>query len=146
MKVVPFVGHHDHRLDPKDRVVIPAEFAAVIRDSMGGVLYLVPSAGRPCLEAYPEWRYMELAEGNVPDWFDEGDARKTLRFFQHAKRVELKGPGRITIPQRFLAYFPAGVVRVAGSNKHLELWDPDAFDDQLSDEQVFPLPKPKKKK
>ena len=89
---------------------------------------------------------MELAEGNVPDWFDEGDARKALRFFQHAKRVELKGPGRITVPQRFLDYFPSGVVRIAGSNKHLELWDPDTFEAQFDDEQFFPRPpKPKKK-
>ena len=85
-----------------------------------------------------------LRQHRVPDWFDEGDARKALRFFQHAKRVELKGPGRITIPQRLLPYFPSGVVRVAGSNKHLELWDPDAFDGQLADEHVFPLPKSKK--
>ncbi len=142
MDVLPFTGQRDHRLDPKDRVVVPASFAAVIRDLHGGRLYLVPSAEVPCLEAYPARVYEELAARHVPSRFD-GDQKGRRLFFHNAESVELKGPGRITIPERLRRYFPKGVVRIAGMNTYLELWDPEAWEKHIGDgSSSLPLPDP----
>jgi len=138
--VLPFVGQRDHRLDPKDRVVIPAAFANAIRDHHGGRLYLVPSADVPCIEAYPARTYEQEASQQVPSRF-AGDQRGRRLFFHNAEPVDLKGPGRITIPERLRRYFPQGIVRIAGMNTYLELWDPDAWEKHLGDaSSCLPLP------
>lgn len=126
----PFTGHRDHKIDPKDRVVIPASFADAIRTASEGRLYLVPHATDPCLEAYPAAIYDRVSDAHEPDRFG-GDGLAHRLFFQLAEEVELKGPGRITIPKRFLALFPKGVVRVCGMKSYLELWDPSAWEERV---------------
>jgi DNA-binding transcriptional regulator/RsmH inhibitor MraZ len=135
-----FTGHKDHRLDPKDRVVIPSSFAAVIEAESQGCLFLVPSSEFPCLEAYPSRVFEEMAAGQTPNRF-EGAQQDRRLFFQSAERVELKGPGRITLPKKFLEYFPDGLVRIAGMNTYLELWHP-AWWDQMVGAAIQPPPLP----
>jgi MraZ protein len=131
--MAPFTGHRDHRIDGKDRVVIPSNFASVIEEEAGGRLYLVPGEDVPCLEAYPGHVFDEMAGEEVPNRF-EGDQQRRRRFFQNAEEVRLKGPGRITLQRRFIEkYFRAGVVRVAGMNNYLELWDPDTWEAHVGD-------------
>lgn len=122
-----FTGHKDHRLDSKDRVVIPSSFASILNAENDGRLYLVPSSDQPCIEAYPEAVFEQMAAGQIPNRFD-GDQQTKRFFFQSAEKVQLRGPGRITIPQKFLKYFPARDVRVAGMNNYLELWHPVWWD------------------
>ena len=137
-----FTGHRDHRLDPKDRVVIPSAFAAVIQAESGGCLYLVPGGELPCLEAYPATVFEQMARGQTPNRF-EGSQQARRLFFQSAERVELKGPGRITLPKRFLKYFPSGEVRIAGMNTYLELWHPVWWDEMVGSAiEPVPLPDP----
>jgi len=137
-----FTGHKDHRIDPKDRVVIPSSFAAEIEAESKGCLFLVPSNEFPCLEAYPATVFQDMAAGQTPNRF-EGTQQSRRLFFQSAERVELKGPGRITLPKKFLEYFPEGVVRVAGMNTYLELWHPAWWDQMVGTAiQAPPLPGP----
>ena len=92
------------------------------------------------MEAYPAREYERKAAEHVPDRF-AGDQTQSRLFFHLAARVELKGPGRITLPKRFLAYFPGGTVRVAGMNTYLELWDPKAWEEHVAElSGPFPLP------
>ncbi|MDA1195067.1 MAG: hypothetical protein O2894_07765 [Planctomycetota bacterium] len=124
-----FTGHKDHRLDTKDRVVIPAHFASVIQAEHGGCIYVVPDETETFLEAYPQRVFESMASTLVPNRFERGGERGDKRvFFQSAERMELKGPGRITLPKKFAAYFPDGVVRVAGMNTYLELWSPERWE------------------
>jgi len=120
-----FTGTRDRRIDAKDRVVIPAPIANVIQAESGGTLYLVPADGLRCLEAYPARKFEAMATNHAPDRF-AGDQQKRRQFFHLAEEVEIKGPGRITIPVKawIETYFPQGVVRVAGMADYLELWDP----------------------
>jgi division/cell wall cluster transcriptional repressor MraZ len=122
-----FTGHKDHRLDNKDRVVIPASFAAVIQTQHDGCVFVVPDETESFLEAYPQKVFEALAAGVVPNRFEGGVAEKRF-FFEEAERLELKGPGRITLPKKFVTYFPHEVVRVAGLNTYLELWDPERWE------------------
>ncbi|MDF1699961.1 MAG: cell division/cell wall cluster transcriptional repressor MraZ [Planctomycetota bacterium] len=124
-----FTGHKDQNLDAKDRVVIPANFRAVIEAQHEGCVYVVPDETATFLEAYPQKVFEAMAATLVPNRFERGGQRDDKRvFFQSAERLELKGPGRITLPKKFAAYFPSGVVRVAGMNTYLELWDPSRWE------------------
>jgi division/cell wall cluster transcriptional repressor MraZ len=131
-------GHRDHRLDGKDRLVVPAHFAAVLEAQSGGVLFLVPSSEMPCLELYPAPVFEGMASGQVPNRF-EGSQQSRRAFFQNAERVELKGPQRITLPKRLLSYFPAREVRVAGMNTYLELWHPPWWEERVGT-ALAPIP------
>jgi len=122
-----FTGHRDHRIDGKDRIVVPAPYAQAIATRGEGTLFLVPDPTRRFLEAYPADVFKQMAAGQVPSRF-EGDQQQRRAFFQHAEQAALKGPGRITLPKRFLAFFPRGVVRVCGMNTYLELWDPEFWE------------------
>lgn len=124
-----FTGTRDRRIDAKDRVVIPAPIANVIHAESGGKLYLVPADGLACLEAYPARKFEQMAASHAPDRF-QGDQQKRRLFFHLAEEVEIKGPGRITIPNKewIETYFPSGVIRVAGMADYLELWDPEQWD------------------
>ena len=130
-----FTGTHDRKIDGKDRVVIPASIAGVIQAESQGRVFLVPAIGLPCLEAYPAARFAEMAKTHAPDRFD-GDQVARRKFFHRAREVEIKGPGRITIPDKkwIQRFFPAGVVRVAGMADYLELWDPALWSAHVGDD------------
>ncbi len=124
-----FTGHKDQSLDAKDRVVIPANYRAVIEAEHAGCVYVVPDETETFLEAYPQKVFEGMAASLVPNRFERGGERDDKRvFFQSAERLELRGPGRITLPKKFAEYFPDGVVRVAGMNTYLELWDPQRWE------------------
>ena len=125
-----FTGHRDHRIDGKDRIVVPTTYARDIQAQGEGTVYLVPGGDGRFLEAYPADVFKAMAASHVPSRFD-GDQAKNRAFFQTAEKVELKGPGRITLPKRFLPFFPAGVVRVSGMNAYLELWDPELWEKRV---------------
>ncbi len=130
-----FVGTYDRKLDGKARVVIPAGMAATIQSESGGRLYLVPSADNRFLEAYPARKFEAMAKDHAPDRFARSPD-STRKFFPSAREVDIKGPGRITIPKKdwIKDYFPAGVVRVAGMADYLELWDPKRFEDAIEND------------
>ena len=125
-----FTGYRDHRLDGKDRIVVPTAYATAIGAQGEGALYVVPSAEGRFLEAYPADVYRAMAAEQVPSRFQDGQGRKRA-FFHTAERLELNGPGRITLPEKFLAYFPKRTVRVCGMNTYLELWDPELWDEAV---------------
>lgn len=138
----PFVSTWVRRLDGKDRLVVPVTVAQVVQTESEGRLYLVPSPVSPMVEAYPARKFLEMAARQIPDRF-AGDQTDRRHFFHTAAMVELKGPGRITLPKRFLPYFPTREVCVAGMNDYLELWDPQTWEKHVAKTRgAFPLPEP----
>ena len=122
--------------------MIPSAFAAVIQAESQGCLFVVPGSELPCLEAYPATVFEEMAKGQVPNRFEGSGSQQDRRlFFQSAERLELKGPGRITLPKKFLEYFPDRVVRIAGMNTYLELWHPKWWDEKVGN-AIQPVPPP----
>jgi DNA-binding transcriptional regulator/RsmH inhibitor MraZ len=135
-----FTGFRDHRIDGKDRIVVPTAYATAIQEHGEGLVYLVPGVEGRYLEAYPGDVFRQMSSGQVPSRFDGAQQDKRV-FYQNVEKAPLKGPGRITLPKRFLEYFPKGVVRVCGMNAYLELWDPDLWEREVGRRAAAPAPR-----
>jgi MraZ protein len=126
------LGTHDHTIDEKSRLTLPAKFRSAFE---GGVV--VTRGLDPCLVAYPtdEWTRSQSRIAELDQL--SGEAR-TLQRVVYANAVEsdLDKQGRIVISARLREY--AGLDRdvvVAGVNDHLEIWDRAAWQRELADSE-----------
>src|SRR5918994_7988001 len=115
------LGEHEHTIDDKNRVTLPAKFRPVFAD---GVILTRGYEG--CVEAYAPRDFTERVERRL-DALDplSSEARTVRRFtFSGASDEELDKQGRVTIPAALLRH--AGLEReavVVGVHDHLEIWD-----------------------
>jgi MraZ protein len=121
------LGEHEHALDDKNRLTLPAR----LRDQLGE--HVVVTRGLDgCLYVYAAAEWAKLAErvGTLDALSSE--ARTMQRFFfASAVDVELDKQGRIVIPANLLESGGIGrEVTVAGIYDHLEVWDRAAWRDQ----------------
>jgi MraZ protein len=114
-----FLGEHEHTIDVKGRMAVPARFraqmdrGAVISKGMGA-----------CLSVYTmdrwEEKSAELISGKTSDELRDFERR----IYPSASEVELDGQGRMIIPAKLRAYANLGSeVTVAGVRDHFEIWD-----------------------
>jgi len=121
------LGEHEHALDDKNRLTLPARQ----RDQLGDRV-VVTRGLDGCLYVYAAAEWAKLAErvGTLDALSRE--ARTMQRFFfASAMDAELDKQGRIVIPATLLE--SAGIgrdVTVAGIYDHLEIWDRAAWRDQ----------------
>ena len=121
------LGEHDHALDDKNRLTLPARQ----RDQLGDRV-VVTRGLDGCLYVYAAAEWAKLAErvGTLDPLSRE--ARTMQRFFfASGIEAELDKQGRIVIPANLLE--SAGIgrdVTVAGIYDHLEIWDRAAWRDQ----------------
>jgi MraZ protein len=121
------LGEHEHALDEKNRLTLPAR----LRDQLGDRV-VVTRGLDGCLYVYaaPEWDKLAQRVGTLDALSRE--ARTMQRFFfASAMDAELDKQGRIVIPANLLE--SAGIgreVTVAGIYDHLEIWDRAAWRDQ----------------
>ena len=121
------LGEHEHALDDKNRLTLPARQ----RDQLGDRV-VVTRGLDGCLYVYAAAEWAKLAErvGTLDALSRE--ARTMQRFFfASAMDAELDKQGRIVIPVGLLE--SAGIgreVTVAGIYDHLEIWDRAAWRDQ----------------
>jgi MraZ protein len=121
------LGEHEHALDDKNRLTLPARQ----RDQLGDRV-VVTRGLDGCLYVYAAAEWAKLAErvGTLDPLSRE--ARTMQRFFfASGTEAELDKQGRIVIPANLLE--SAGIgrdVTVAGIYDHLEIWDRAAWRDQ----------------
>jgi MraZ protein len=114
------LGEHEHALDDKNRLTLPARH----REQLGDAV-VVSKGLDGCLYVYsrPEWARLAERVGGLDPL--SGEARMMQRhFFASAAEADLDKQGRIVIPATLLA--SAGIdreVTVTGVNDHLEIWD-----------------------
>ena len=124
------LGEHEHSLDDKNRLTLPAKLRAAFEDGV------VVSRGLDgCLYAYPRAEWQRLADRIAAlDPLGE-DARSMRRhFFSGASQGELDKQGRLVLSPTLIAY--AGLERevtVAGVHDHLEIWDRTKWRQQLQE-------------
>ena len=114
------LGEHDHSLDEKNRLTLPAK----LRHGLGdGVVVTRGMDG--CLYAYsvPEWERLVGRIRSLDPLSREGRMMQR-HFFSGAVRADLDKQGRMVLPAPLLQ--SAGIERevtVARVYDHLEIWD-----------------------
>jgi MraZ protein len=114
------LGEHDHTLDDKNRLTLPAKFRQALRDGV------VVSRGMDgCLFAHATEEWERLAERiRALDPLSRESRIMQRHFFSGAVHAELDKQGRMVLPASLLE--TAGIERevtVAGVYDHLEIWD-----------------------
>jgi MraZ protein len=122
------LGEHEHSLDEKNRLTLPAKLRGDFEDGV-----VVTRGLDGCLHAYPRDAWAQLAERiQTLDPLAEDSRRMRRHFFSGAAHGELDKQGRMVIPAALLE--GAGITRevtVAGVFDHLEIWDRAKWRQQL---------------
>jgi MraZ protein len=114
-----FYGTHEHTIDEKNRLTLPAKF----RDGLAGGVVLVPGFDNT-VDVYPR----ESWEANVEriTTLDSltREAREMKRFvFGGTIVTELDKQGRVLVPPGLLRHAGLGKeVAVVGVHDHIEIW------------------------
>jgi transcriptional regulator MraZ len=122
---LPFQGNHDHSLDAKNRLTVPAKS----RGDLAGGVSLVKGLER-CLQIWPQKDYDRVTEQALAGINPLGPQARDLRrhFYGNAMATELDSAGRIGIPAGYLAH--AGITKdvvVVGAGGYLEIWDRESW-------------------
>jgi MraZ protein len=122
------LGEHEHSLDDKNRLTLPAKLRAAFEDGV------VVSRGLDgCLYAYPRAEWERLAQ-RLAERDDLGEDARSMRryFFSGASQGELDRQGRLVLSPPQIAH--AGLERevtITGVHDHLEIWDRTKWRQQL---------------
>lgn len=120
-----FMGEHQHTIDVKGRLHIPARF----REGLGDK-FVVTKGLDSCLFVYPpdEWANIEQKMRSLP--FTRADARAFTRFFfAGAAECELDKQGRILIPANLRDYAKLNRDAVViGVSSRVEIWSREQWD------------------
>ena len=125
------LGEHEHTLDEKNRLTLPAKFRQDFKDGV-----VVTRGLDGCLYAYTRADWQRLVEERLRslDTLNR-EARLVQRFFfSGAVEAELDKQGRVMVPSALSE--SAGLQRevvVAGVYDHLEIWDRAAWRDHLKE-------------
>ena len=119
-----FLGEHQHNLDAKGRITLPARF----REALGSDAFL--SRGKDgclALRRSEEW---EVIAAKQRELMERGAQERTMArsFFAGATNVSPDAQGRIAIPAslRTYAHLDKEVV-VSGVYDYIEIWDAARF-------------------
>jgi MraZ protein len=125
------LGAHDHTIDDKNRLTLPARFrhhfgeGIVVSRGLDGCLF---AFNPPGWEAYVDGRL-----GGLDPLSKQGRQMQRF-FFSGAVEAELDKQGRVSLPGALLTHAKLGRdVVVAGVRDHLEIWDRDAWRRELAE-------------
>ena len=134
-----FTGQHEHTIDAKKRLAIPAEFRSQWRTEVDGAAWFaVPwltSAGRGVIRLYTERDFHSKAvERELSLTPDEDEAELQATLFGLAARIPPDSAGRVRIPDEMLELvgMPSEVVLV-GAGDRLEVRDREAWANSRQD-------------
>ncbi len=114
-----FKGEHQHTLDEKNRLTVPAKF----REGLGDKFVITRGLDN-CLFAYPEDEWTKLEEKLKVLPFTRADARSFSRFFfSGAVDAEVDKQGRVVVPANLKehARIDKDVV-IIGVATRVEIW------------------------
>jgi MraZ protein len=119
-----FLGTHEHSLDVKGRVILPAKF----RDQLTDGAYITKVLDG-CLAIYTAEEFQKVAQEMQENAKRGATERNVVRSFAGgAAEVEPDKQGRVTIPPALRAF--AGLERevvVAGVFSRIEIWDAERW-------------------
>jgi MraZ protein len=120
-----FRGLHEHSLDPKDRITVPAQYRAALSD---GVVLMMGI--EPCVEIWPSAiaEQMESTTLSALNPMSRDARRLQRRFFAHSESLELDSAGRVRVSKQLIEH--AGLKDrcvITGMGTRLEIWTPDEW-------------------
>ena len=118
-----FYGEHEHTIDRKGRLIVPARFRQALQEHEVKRLFLTRGLDG-CLFLFPEseWRIAEGKFKQIP--FTKGEGRKFNRmFFSGAAEVMVDRLGRLLVPKTLkdFAEIKDDVV-IVGVSSRMEIW------------------------
>jgi MraZ protein len=114
------LGEHEHSLDDKNRLTLPAKLREQLGDSV-----VVTRGMDGCLYVYARgsWDALAARIGGL-DSLSAASRQMQRHFFVNATAAELDKQGRMVIPAILLEREQIGRdVTVTGVGDHLEIWD-----------------------
>ena len=127
-----FLGTHAPRLDEKGRLILPAKY----RDELAGGVVITKGQER-CLYVFPQEEFARITEALRTAPVTAKSVRDYSRvFFASASDEVPDKQGRITVPTGLREYAALGRdCVVIGANTRLEIWDAQAWDAYLADQE-----------
>ena len=133
-----FFGAHQHRIDAKGRVALPASF----RDGFGDekVCYIVPESSQRCLTVYAGEAFRDMVERlQAAKRAGRFTQRQLTNFMAAVSQSSIDSQGRINLPEHLRTF--AGLDKDAtliGAANHIavfpaEVHSPEAALDELID-------------
>ena len=125
------LGEHEHSLDDKNRLTLPARF----RQAMAGGVVLTRGLDA-CIEAYPADGWNELVESNLSGLNPLSRETRVLERFYYTGAIEAQPDkqGRVMLPPALIDHGGLGrEVVVVGMRDRLEIWDRAAWRTQLKE-------------
>ena len=120
-----FRGLHEHSLDPKDRITVPAQYRAALAE---GIVLMMGI--EPCVEIWPA-SAAERMEGATLSALSpmSRDARRIQRrFFAHSESSKLDSAGRVRLSKQLIGHARLdGRCVITGMGTRLEIWTPDEW-------------------
>ena len=120
-----FRGQHEHSLDSKDRLTIPARWRAQLADGVVLVAGL-----DPCVEVYSPQGYEDFSRRFLADLNRLGRKGRMMyrRFNASAQDEELDSAGRVRLAGHLIEHAGlGGNCMVVGVADHLEIWSPERW-------------------
>ncbi len=119
-----FIGWHQHTIDDKGRLTLPAKWRS---DLAGGVV--VTRGLDSCLFIFPKDKFQAMAREIDQQGITLADARAWARYILgNAADIEPDKAGRVLIPQNLRDFAGLdGEVTVLGVVSRIEVWDPQRY-------------------
>jgi MraZ protein len=120
-----FHGQHEHTLDSKDRLTIPARFRAALADGV-----ILVKGLDPCVEVYPVQEFARFEEREVAGFssFSRDQRRMRRRIYAHSVDEKLDSAGRIRLPGNLIEHAGlSGPCVIVGVGDYLEIWQPGTW-------------------
>jgi len=124
-----FLGHFQHNLDDKGRLMIPARFREMLD---GGAI--ITQGFDKCLMVLTDTYFKQVYERIEAMNLADPTARLLRRLIlSNAYPVEVDKVGRILVPQNLRAFLQIeGEAIVAGQGEYFEVWRPAEWNEQMA--------------
>ena len=120
-----FRGLHEHALDAKDRITVPAQYRAALSD---GIVLMMGI--EPCVEIWPASaaERMEADTLSSLNPMSRETRRLQRRFFNHSDSTELDSAGRVRLSRQLIDHAGLdGRCTISGMGTRLEIWNPEEW-------------------
>jgi MraZ protein len=125
------LGEHEHSLDDKNRLTLPAKLRAAFEDGV-----VVTRGLDGCLWAWTPDGWAGYRDSTLSSFhpLSQQGRRMQRHFFSGASETAPDKQGRVSLPPALIAHAKLGRdVVVAGVNDHLEIWDRAAWQRELAE-------------